>query len=690
MRSSSHAGLGPTGSPVLRRRALLAIWLLAGVFLLWKSAEVQLVQGADWRAEANRQHRAQGEVAAARGTILDRAGAPLALSHETFRIGIAPHELSDRANAAQVFMEILGLSEADARRVTQSERRWVQLPERYPPAAREALSQVRGVYVERELRRFHPHGELAPGILGAVIDGAGAGGLEQQYDDLLQGTPGSRMVARDSEGRPIPGESWLLQAPRSGGAVVTTLDRDLQEIAREALMDAIRETGARGGDLVVVDPSTGDLLALVSLDAEGRASLSAINSPYEPGSTLKPFLVASLLELGRLSLADSVDTGDGLLRQNGRTIRDVSRIGHVTYGEALSASSNVAFVQAAESLTEAEQYEGLRDFGFGVATGIQLPGEASGRLRAPREWSRLSRASLAMGYEIAATPLQMAMGYAALANGGVLMEPRIVRELRGPDGSSVETLEPRAVRRVVSEGTAATLTSALVDAVDEGTGSRARLSSFSVAGKSGTSRAPGPDGRYEVGAYYASFAGYFPAEAPQLVVFVKLDRPQGEYYGGATAAPVTRATMEAVLAARTSPLDRHALAAIARAQATHREEMAVEGEDLGPAPAPPSTAHLVAHNPVPSASSAPSGSAGAGGRAPSDPRDSRTGPALATGVPALMGQPARTALRRLHGLGVVVELEGRGRVLALDPPPGTPVMPGDTVRVTAGPPGVEP
>lgn len=679
MRPSPRAS-APAGCPVLRRRLLLAIWLLAGVFLLWKSAEVQLLQGADWRAEANRQHRAQGEVAAARGAILDRAGAPLALSHETFRISVAPHELTDRDQAAHLLTQVLGLADADAHRVTGSDRRWVQLPERYPPSAREALASVRGVYVERELRRFHPHGPLASSLLGRVVDGAGSGGVEQQFDALLQGTPGTRMVARDSEGRAIPGESWILEAPRAGGTVVTSLDRDLQEIAREALLDAIRETGSQGGDLVVVDPSTGDLLALVSLDSEGQASLSAIHAPYEPGSTLKPFTVASLLELQRLDLADSVDTGDGILRQNGRTIRDVSRIGQVTYHEALAASSNVAFVQAVEALTEAEQYEGLRDFGFGVPTGIHLPGEAPGRLRPPSQWSRLSRASLAMGYEIGATPLQMAMAYAALANGGVLMEPRIVRELRGADGQAVEVFEPRAVRRVVSEATAATLTEALVDAVDEGTGSRARLASFSVAGKSGTSRAPGANGQYEVGAYYASFAGYFPAEAPQLVVFVKLDRPQGEYYGGATAAPVTRATMEAVLAARSSPLDRRALAAIARAQAMSRLEVEVDGSGAAAPVAPPSTAHLVSDLPSPTTLPPSEGD-------PSLLPGTRGGTELARGVPELQGLPVRNALRRLHGLGVVVEFEGRGRVTAIDPSPGTPVTPGDTVRISAAPPG---
>jgi cell division protein FtsI (penicillin-binding protein 3) len=688
--------------PPVRRRFLLLVWLLTGGFLLFRTTELQIVQAQGWRAQAEQQHRARGEVAAARGSILDRSGVPLALSHEAFRIGVAPHELRDADEVAELLTEALGITLTRARRLTHAERRWVQLPDRYPPSAREALQGVQGVYVERELRRSYPQSDLARGILGAVVDEVGAGGIEQELEPFLRGIPGSRIVARDSEGRPIPGETWVVSPPVPGGDVVLTLDRDLQEIAREALQNALEETRARGGDLIVTDPRSGEILAMVSLRDGASTHLGGINTPYEPGSTLKPFTVASLLRIDRATMWDSVDTGNGSWRTAGRTITDVSAVGKVTLAHALRVSSNVGIARVAERLTAAEQFEALRDFGFGVPTGIQLPGEAAGTLRHPRSWSRQSPASLAIGYEVAVTPLQMTMAYGALANGGLLMEPRILRELRAPDGRVVERFEPRVVRRVVDAEVALQVNQALVEAVEDGTGTRAQLASFAVAGKSGTARATGPGGGYEAGAYYSSFVGFFPADDPQLVVFVKLDRPQGAYYGGATAAPVTRATMEAVLAARRPPLDRSALAAIARSQEEARAEAvrlevaALAAADRIPSPTPPllrasnpvlpSEPVLAAFPPDPVREGASAGPSRRGVEAPTAPG---VGPGAdpqgtAVRLPDLGGLPGRTAARRLHAAGLVVEWEGQGRVRATRPSAGALVNRGDTVLVVSG------
>ncbi len=663
---STPAGVAPSERSLnIRRRFLLMGWVAVGLFLLLRAAELQVMEGSEWRAEAERQHRMQGQVVAPRGSILDRDGTPLALSHETFRVSVAPHELADRDAGAELLARTLSLSQAEARRIAGSTRRWIPLPGRYPPSIREALASAQGIYVERELRRFHPHDQLVTGVLGVVIDEVGTGGIEQAFEEHLRGTPGLEILARDSRGRPIPGETWLVDAPRSGGQVVLTLDADLQEIAQEALREAVETTGARGGDLIVTDPRTGEVLAMVSL-LDGRTDrLGAINTPYEPGSTLKPFTVAALLQAGRATLADSVDTGNGRWQSHGRTITDVSVIGHTTLAHALQQSSNVAVAMLAERMTPAEQYESLRDFGFGVSTGLPLPGEVGGTLRRPQQWSRQSSASLAMGYEISVTPLQMAMAYGALANGGVLMEPRLVRELRDADGRILERYEPRAVRQVVDSVVAAEISGALVQAVEEGTGTRARLGTFQVAGKSGTSRAFAANGGYERGGYYSSFVGFFPAERPQLVVFVKLDRPQGAYYGGATAAPVTRATMEAVLAARKPPLDRGALTAIARSQQVNPVTRGVE---------------TPATRPLFTALSRESGSPIV---APVPPVE----PGMAFPLPDIRGLSPRQTARRLHSLGLTVVWEATGPGQVTRPRMGSTVHPGDTVRVYSGPPG---
>lgn len=672
----------PYAASPSRRRLLLVVWLAGGMALLARSVQVQIVEGAHWNAQAEGQQRMNTEVAAGRGAILDRSGVALVVSHETFRVAVAPHELENRAEAASLLAPALGIPLGDALRITSDARPWVQLPGRYPPAVREALARLRGVYVERDIQRSNLHGSLARGLLGTVVDHAGLGGVEEEFEELLRGTPGAEVVARDSEGRPVPGETSVIRPPRAGGSVVLSLDVGLQEIAREALDRALRENAATGGDLLVTDPRTGEILAMVSLRDGSSDYLGAISTPYEPGSTLKPFTVAALLREGRATLGDSVRTEDGRWLVHGRQITDVSRVGTVTLARALQLSSNVGIAKAASALTPDEQFEGLRDFGFGVETGVPLSGEAEGTLRRPSEWSLQSPASLAIGYEIAVTPIQLVMAYGALANGGVLMEPRLVKEIRDEEGRVLEKIEPRAVRRVVSEHVADEIKRTLVGAVELGTGTRARLSSFTVAGKSGTSRAYGKDG-YGTGEYFASFVGFFPAEDPQLVIYVKLERPSAEaYYGGQTAAPVTRATLEAILAARNPPLDRGALAVVAREQ---REASPVTDccrPGMSGRPAFAST--LSAHDPEGAASSPVGEGALAESAGIDSTAESSSGPAGSDSrivVPDVRGLSPRAAARRLHFMGLGVEWDGSAPLTGTAPEAGAFVSPGATVRL---------
>src|SRR5690606_588523 len=241
-------------------------------------------------------------------------------------------------------------------------------------------------------------------------------------------------LRRDARGGAQPAMSLPVVPPTDGASVYLTIDFDLQEIADAALRDAMEQTGASGGDLLIGDPSTGELLAAVSRRGGRTRSLSAITEPYEPGSTLKPFLAATLLAENRATLSDSVFAEDGVWRDGSRTFRDTSPREWLTLYEALEVSSNIALVKFAKRLTPGQQYAYLRDFGFGTSTGIQYPAESSGWLRKPGEWSRLSSGSLAIGYELTVTPLQMLAAYGALGNGGVLMEPGLIREIRASDG----------------------------------------------------------------------------------------------------------------------------------------------------------------------------------------------------------------------------------------------------------------
>jgi cell division protein FtsI (penicillin-binding protein 3) len=640
-----------------RRMTLLASWLFLGLVVVSRAAVVQVGQGSRWEAAAQAQQRETVEVPAPRGSILDRNENPLAASNVIYRVGVAPRELESqtRGDVLALLAEELKLDRKTSSSLRETDRRWVVIPGRHTPQVAEHLRGIQGVYLERQLERFYPHQTLARGVLGTVLDGKGRGGIEGGFESHLAGASGREVQARDNEGQPIPGQSYLVGSPQPGGKVILTLDRDLQEIGHEALAAAIEETGAQGGDLIVSDPKTGEILTLVSIKDGNPTGLSAINAPYEPGSTLKPFTVAGILDHGVGSLADSIDGEEGRWRVEGRTLTDTHPHEDMTLADALRVSSNIGVAKAAQALARADQYQLLRDFGFGTPTGVEIPGEAAGTLRKPSDWSRQSSASLAIGYEIGVTPIQVVMAYGALANGGKLMEARLVRELRDADGTTTYLGEPRVVRQVIPSSIARDISNVLVEAVENGTGTEAQLATFTVAGKSGTSRAYGIQGGYEKGAYYSSFVCFFPVEDPQLVVYVKLERPEGAYYGGATAAPVTRATMEAVLAARQAPIDREALASLTRRQPRNTPLSGIQFASSSPPPSPPV-------------------------RTPRTPNSPETGAV----IPDVSGWPPRLAVRRLHAHGFRVLLEGTGPISGTDPAPGTPLTPGDTVRVLTG------
>jgi membrane peptidoglycan carboxypeptidase len=358
----------------------------------------------------------------------------------------------------------------------------------------------------------------------------------------------------------------------------------------------------------------------------------------------------------------------------GRTIEDVHPKDSVlSLADALRVSSNVGVSMVAVRLTPDQEYAGLRDFGFGTPTALGIPGESSGMLRRPDRWSRQSAVSLAIGYEVSVTPLQLVTAYGALANGGLLMQPRLVRRVLDADGNVIEEPEPRVVRRVVSERTATAVAEVLESVVEDGTGTAVRMRTFRVAGKSGTSQIANPRGGYLRGQYYSSFVGFFPADDPQLVVLVKLQNAQGAYYGGAIAAPVTRETLEAILAARRSPLDLRAVAKVARGETRGGTgsviRSGVTGSSEGLALRFASLSTMVAPElPAPVIDFV----------APAE------GSENLVPVPNVAGLPVRTAVRRLHALGLRVERDGTGDVVRISPPSGTRVAAGDTVVLRTG------
>ncbi len=351
----------------------------------------------------------------------------------------------------------MDLDPEKARLVAEGKEGWFRLPGVYSALEKDELEDrfPKGLHAQARVSRSYPRGDLAAEIIGRVNDvGRGLSGLELSFDSVLAGQPGVGLSRKDATGASA---AWLtveVAPPTPGHDIYLTIDAEMQALAESVLEEAIAEANATGGDLLILDPRTGELLAAAGRRERLRGRephLTAATEPYEAGSTLKPFTVAALLAEGLAELSDSVDTGIGLYRAAGRTIRDETPHGRLSLAQTLAVSSNVGMAIFAERIPKGVQFSYLRNFGFGTPTSLTYPSESPGFLRRPSEWSAQSRASLAIGYEVAVTPLQLVMAYGAIANGGVLMRPRLVREARTANGTMRWQEGSEVVRRVVSD-----------------------------------------------------------------------------------------------------------------------------------------------------------------------------------------------------------------------------------------------
>ncbi|HET7791089.1 MAG TPA: penicillin-binding transpeptidase domain-containing protein [Gemmatimonadales bacterium] len=546
--------------PLTRMRVVEVALGVALFALVVRAAQVQLVEGRRWSEEAQAARTERIVLPARRGTLFDRHGVPIALTQETYHVGIAPNELRDPPRDAALIARALHLPPGDLQRELAKRYAWFAGP--FGAIEVEGLRQVRGVHLEAVPNRFYPAPDFARAVIGRTGgDGHGASGLEKTLDSILSGTAGAAVVLKDRAGRQYESPARLIASPVPGADVVLTLDAELQEIAERALADALAKMDADGGDVVMLDPSSGEVLAVASRRRDGTARPSAFTETYEPGSVAKIFAAATLLELHRVTPNDRVSGEGGKYRTPDRVIEDEHPMPSLTLADAIRVSSNIAMAKFAARLEPEEQYATLRDFGFGEQTGIEYPAESPGRLRLPRDWSRPSQASLAMGYELAVTPLQIAAAYGAIADDGVLLQPTLIREVRNAEGEVLYRHTPEPVRRAVPADVARQLRELLEDVVSAGTGSEAAIAHFQLAAKTGTARRV-VKGHYAPGEYFASFAALFPADHPQLVVVVKIENPhKGSYFAAQTAAPVTRAMLEQALASRDVALDRARLAA---------------------------------------------------------------------------------------------------------------------------------
>jgi cell division protein FtsI (penicillin-binding protein 3) len=651
----------------------LAVFALA---ILVKAVQVQVINGRDWRKRAERQQVMEQTVPAPRGEIFDATHRALAQSREMVRLEIAPREVTQPAALRRALMR-LGVDGALIARAVDTSSKYLTVPNVFPATDAAPAMDLRGVHSFAAVSRVYVASRGAQGILGHVdADNKPVDGLELSLDTILRGVPGAASIIRDSRGKVRESPTSPGTPPVKGSSVVLTINEDLQEIAETALADAVSRMGAEGGDIVILNPHTGEILALASWRPDPRQTAATVlTEPFEPGSTAKPFMAAGLLDRGRVSDDDSVDTGNGVFEINGREIHDEHLVGRAPIADVLRWSSNIGIVKFSERLSPREEFETLRDFGLGTQTGVPFPAESPGVLRAPKSWSKQSANSLAMGYEVSVTPLQLAVAYAAFANGGELIEPALVKQIVGPDGSVRYTHTPRVVRRVVSKAVADKVRHMLLDVVDEGTALEAALDNYMLAGKTGTPKGT-LRGHYVAGRYNPNFVGLFPGDNPQYVIVVKLTAPRSSIFAAKTAAPVTKAILQAAVAASNAALDRGGLASSVMPNASVRGSAAgtVAVKQVGTSRA--TTEHAAAL--ATGANSPPYVAVLPLRREATPSRGSRA-------VPDVRGLDLRDAVRSLHSAGFRVQLaraDAKGHAAAATNPARGEMAPaGSVVRL---------
>ena len=560
---------GDAGPNRWRLRLMALVLIGLATVLVLRLAQVQILDHERYATAARENHLSEQTVQGPRGAILDRNGLPLVTGVETFDIHIDQQawelDSTNERLAVERLAVLLGVSPEQVRSIAGAgPERNVLLATHVPYVLGEAIISegLPGVKITPSGVRRYSEGSLASQLLGFVgRDGEGLSGVEFEFESLLRGDPGSVVAERDSAGNPIPFGQRTVEPPVPGADIVLTIDRNLQRRAEAALQRALEDTGARGGTILIMDPHTGDLLAVASAPSFDVSTLN-LNDPnldpslfrnrvatdiYEPGSVFKAITMAGAID-ARVVTPTTTFNDTGAIAIGTRTIRnfDLSFHGRQTMTQVLQRSLNTGSTWVAQQLGPTLFYDYVRRFGFGETTDSGFSSEATGLLKEPGNlfWSEVDLATNSFGQGISVTPLQIVRAYSAIANGGRLVQPRIVRALITEGG--VSEFAPLWGNRVISEESARTMRFMMQAVVDGVRGHPAQIRGWPIAGKSGTSDVV-ENGKYIEGEAIASFAGFAPADDPRIVMLVKIDRPQGEIFGGVVAAPVFSRLMAQVL-----------------------------------------------------------------------------------------------------------------------------------------------
>ena len=633
------------------RLFLVAGGLLLGFLLLIaRSLQVQFFQWEGWASVANKQVRRDFHFEPRRGDIFDRNGQELAVSIEVESLAANPRLIEDPAATAQQLASVIKVPTASLEAKLGRHRSFVWLKHYLSPRQAEAVRflKTRGIHFVKEHRRYYPNLELAGHVLGFVgRDHIGLEGLEVAQDLVLRGHSGTHPGAKDARGQIIYTHGLPAESGPHGYSLRLTLDKRIQYIAERELQKTVGNYEAKGGTTVVIDPRSGEILAMaVSPTFNPNNFISytpsawrnrAVTDAFEPGSTFKIFLAAAALEEGLVDPDDLFYCEQGEYRILNHTVHDLKKFGWLSLAQILRFSSNIGAAKVAEKLGASRLYHHMRAFGFGASTGLGLPGETPGLVRPPEKWSPVDLAAASFGQSLSVSAVQLAMALGAVANDGLLMQPLLIKEVLDAHGRVVRRNKSRVVRRVISAATAQRLKLLLADVLKPGgTGARAALSQYQAAGKTGTAQNSNHQGGgYAEDLYTASFVGFAPVADPRILVVVIINEPQKGFYGGIVAAPAFRRITQRTLHALQVPPEK----------VEKKLKNAAASDNMEPKEFQP----FVILKPV------------AYGQY--ECNDS-------TVMPDLTGLSLRTALDQLRNFSGSLDIHGSGRVVGQNPEPG--------------------
>lgn len=539
---------------------LFILFIIFYFLLIYRLYNIQVVQNNKFKKIAQQEHLTSFSIKGERGNIYDRNLKKLALNIEVESLFAIPSKIKKPREAAQKISSILDLKTKNILDKLSEKKSFVWIKRKLEDTEAKKIKNLNleGLYFLNESKRYYPKKYLASNLMGFVgIDNQGLEGLEAFFDKDLKGLPGLVVLERDALGGKVPLSIKEPTTYQDGHSIVLTIDEVIQYITEEALDKAFQKSEAKAGIAIVVEPKTGEILAMANRPSYDPNYFNkycrdfwrnrAVTDAYEPGSTFKVVTIATALEEKVTKLSDQFYC-KGWIKYHGHIFHDIHIHGSQNLTDIVKNSCNVGVIQVGTRLDEKAFERSIRRFGFGALTEINLPGEVEGLVRNSKNWSKISLASISIGQEISVTPIQLIMAISAVANRGTLMKPMIVKEILDSEENRIKVFKPKPIRQVVSVDTASTMTKILEEVVSNGTGTRAKLSGYRVAGKTGTAQKfDFSIGKYSKDKYSSWFVGYVPAENPKIAILVLLDEPKGSYYGGTVAAPVFKEIASKVL-----------------------------------------------------------------------------------------------------------------------------------------------